>query len=116
MAFNEMTPEQRAEALAKAQQAVRDKAAFNKANEHKYKLEYLDSPRWADLGSKYKVRMPSYNEPCTSKGIRKYLKRVGISNETWKDHYTSVDYFIDNNPTWVLYAAVGLMLEIREGM
>lgn len=34
MVFNELTPEQRAEALAKAQQARAEQTAFNKANEH----------------------------------------------------------------------------------
>lgn len=116
MSFNELTPEQRAEALAKAQQARADKAAFNKANEHKYKLDYADANHWATLASKHKVRMPAYNEPCTRKGMRKMLGKVGVSNEVWKDHYTSIDYFIEHNPKWTLMAATGLMLEIKEGM
>lgn len=112
----DMTSEQRADALAKAQQAVRDKAAFNKANEHKYKLEYMDSNHWAELASKYKVRMPTYNIPADAKGIRKMMRKVNISNELFKEHYTSVEYFLQNNPKWTLLAVTGLLLEIKEGM
>jgi len=114
--FGQMTQEEREASLEKARLARIATAEYNKANEYKYKLEYMDSNHWAELGSKYKVRMPAYNEPCTPKGFRKYMKRTGVSNETWKEHYTSMDYFMENNPEWVLYGAVGLMLEIREGM
>lgn len=114
MTFGQQTPEQRAENIAKAHAARIAKAAHNKANEHLLKLEYMDSNHWAALASKYGVRMPSYNEPCTPSGIRKYMKRVGINNDTWKEHYTSVDYFIENNPKWTLYAAAGLMLEMKD--
>lgn len=93
-----------------------DRAAFNKANEHLYKLEYLDSNHWQELASKHKVRMPTYNQPADAKGIRKMLRKTGISNETFKEHYTSVEYFLENNCKWTLAAVTGLLLEIREGM
>jgi hypothetical protein len=60
--------------------------------------------------------MPSYNQPADAKGIRKYMRRVGIDNETFKEHYTSVDYFLVNNKRWVLYAVAGLLLELKEEM
>lgn len=116
MSFGEFTPEQRAENIAKARQATLDKAAFNKANEHKYKLDYMDSNHWQELASKYKVRMPTYNIPADAKGIRKMLRKVGIDNETFKEHYTSVEYFLQNNPKWTLLAVTGLLLEIKGGM
>lgn len=116
MTLVSMTQEERQIALQKAHESRAAKAAHNKANEHLYKLDYLDSNHWQELASKYKVRMPVHNEPASAKGIRKYLKRVGISNDVWKDHYTSVDYFLENNLKWTLYGAVGLMLEIREGV
>lgn len=112
--MRERTPEEIKAALELAHKASADKKAFNLANEHKYKLDYMDSNHWSELASKYKVRMPAYNEPCTPKGLRKYMKRTGVSNDVWKEHYTSIDYFIDNNPKFVLYAAVGLMLEIKD--
>lgn len=116
MTFGQMTPEQRAENIAKAQQAALDKTAFNKANEHLYKLSYMDSNYWQELGSKYKVRMPTHNEPATAKGIRRFLKKVGISNDTFKEHYTSVEYFLENNAKWTLFGVTGLLLEMKEGM
>lgn len=116
MAFGEMTEEQRAEALEKARLARIATAEYNKANEHKYKLEYMDSNHWAELGSKYKVRMPVYNEPASAKGIRKMMRKVGIDNDTFKEHYTSVEYFLQNNPRWTLAAVTGLLLELKEGM
>jgi hypothetical protein len=44
------------------------------------------------------------------------MRKINISNELFKEHYTSVDYFLENNKRWVLYAVAGLLLEIREGM
>jgi hypothetical protein len=110
------TPEELAAMREAGRIARAEKAAFNKANEHLYKLDYMDSNHWQELASKHKIRMPVYNEPATAKGIRKYMRKVGIDNDTWKDHYTSVEYFVNNNPKWTLYGAVGLMLELREGM
>lgn len=114
--FGQMTPEQRAENLEKARLARLEQAAHNKANEHLLKLDYMDSSYWAELASKYKVRMPTYNEPISAKGIRKMLKRCGVDNDTFKEHYTSVDYFIENNSKWTLAAVTGIILEIREGI
>lgn len=116
MTIATMTQEERQIALQKAHESRAAKAAHNKDNEHLYKLDYLDAPRWAELASKYKIRMPAYNEPCTPKGMRKMLRRVGIPNECWKDHYTSVVFFIENNRDWTLSAATGLMLELRENI
>jgi hypothetical protein len=116
MTFGQQTPEQRTENMEKARIARAEQAAQNKANEHLLKLEYMDSNHWQELASKYKVRMPPYNEPCTAKGMRKYMKRVGITNDQWKEHYTSMEYFMANNPRFTLLACAGLMLEMREGL
>jgi hypothetical protein len=116
MTIATLTPEERQISLQKAHEARIAKAAHNKANEHLYKLEYMDAPRWAELASKHKIRMPAYNQPADAKGIRKYMRKINISNELFKEHYTSVDYFLENNKRWVLYAVAGLLLEIREGM
>jgi hypothetical protein len=116
MTLASMTQEERQIALQKAHDSRVAKAAFNKANEHLYKLEYLDSNHWAELASKYKVRFPSYNEPATAKGIRKMMRKTGISNDVFKEHYTSVEYFLENNPKWTLLGVTGLLLELMEEM
>lgn len=115
MAFGDMTAEQRAENIERARLARIATAEYNKANEHLYKLEYLDSNHWQELASKYKVRMPAYNEPASVKGIRKMMRKTGIDNDTFKEHYTSVEYFVKNNPKWTLAGVTGLLLEIKEG-
>lgn len=113
MVFGVFTEEERAESLAKALKSRLEKAAFNKANEHKYKLEYLDSNHWAELATKWKIRMPVYNEAASEKGIRKYMRKVGVSNEVWCESYCSVKEWLGYNPTWTLYGAVGLVLELK---
>jgi hypothetical protein len=115
MAFYDMPAEQRAEYLAAAHKKRADTAAFNKENEHLYKLDYLDMPHWSELASKYKVRMPTYNEPASAKGIRKAMKKCCIDNETFKAHYTGIDYFLENNAKWTMAAVTGLILELKEG-
>lgn len=114
--LKQLSAEEMAVMRAKGAAAKAEKAAFNKAHEHLYKLDYLDQNYWQELASKYKVRMPSYNTPADAKGIRKMLKKCGVSNDVWKEHYTSTEYFLENNPKWTLLATTGLMLEIREGM
>ena len=110
------TPEEMAEMRAKGVAAKAEKAAYNLANEHKYKLNYLDQNYWQELASKHKVRMPTYNIPADVKGIRKMLKKCGVSNDVWKEHYTSSEYFLENNPKWTLLAVTGLISEIKEGL
>lgn len=111
-----MTQQEREAALEAARIAQQEKAAFNKANEHKYKLTYMDQGYWDELRTKYKIRFPTYNEPACAKGIRKYMRKLGIDNDTFKDHYTSVEYFMTNNPTWTLMGVCGLLLELKEGL
>lgn len=114
--LKQLSAEEMAEMRAKGAAAKAEKAAFNKANEHKYKLDYLDQNYWQELGTKHKVRFPTYNIPADPKGIRRMMKKCGIDNETFKEHYTGIDYFLKNNPKWTLLAVTGLLLEIKEGM
>lgn len=113
--FGQMTQQEREAALEAARLAQQEKAAFNKENEYKYKLTYLDAAHWEDLRTKYKIRFPTYNVPADAKGIRKYLKKLKIDNDTFKEHYTSVEYFLKNNPKWTMFGVCGLLLEMKEG-
>lgn len=94
------TQEQLAANLEKARQAREAKRIEREANKHLLKLNYLDSNNWATLATKYKIRMPSNEEAVDLTCLRKYLKRTGISYETWNEHYTSINYFVKNNPKW----------------
>lgn len=112
-AYRDSLSQEDKENLLKQAQAARiAKAAERDANAHLLKTNYLDAANWVALASKYKVRMPHQNEKASVKGIRKYLKKAGVVVEEWNDAYTSAGYFVEKNPTWTLYAAVGLMLEI----
>lgn len=109
-----MSEEDRAISLQLARQAKVAKAAFREANKHLYKTSYLDEAHWAALATKYKVRMPSMDDPATAKVINKYLKRCKVSNDEWCERYTSSKYFVTNNTKWTAYAVAGLILEIRD--
>lgn len=109
-----MSPEQRQAALEKARQSKAAKAAHREANKHLLKLDYLDAGHWASLASKFGIRMPSSEEAVDTSCIRKYLKRAGIDVAVFNDHYTSMGFFVKNNPLWTKYAAAGLILELKE--
>ena len=111
-----MTPEQRAAALAQAKIARQQKQAEREANKAWLKTHYLDMSLWQSLASKYKVRMPMEGEATTVSTIRKYLKKASISVEQWNDHYTSMKYFVQNNPNWSAQATLGLILELKEDL
>lgn len=108
------TPEEKLEQVKLAQEAMKAKAEQRKANEHLLKLDYADMNYWLDLASKHKIRMPYYNEPCSVRIIRKYLKKCNVPTPIWNDHYTSMDYFVKNNANWTAVATTGLILELKE--
>lgn len=107
------TPEQRTEALAKAAIGRAAAKAEREANMLRLKTEYLDSNHWADLATRYKVRMPMQGVAASPAVIRKYLKLCGLEQEDWDAAYTSRKYFIEQNPLWSAYATAGLILEMK---
>jgi hypothetical protein len=107
------TLEQMQEMREMAKETIANRVAFNLANEHLYKMHYLDAGYWQTLALKYKIRMPIHNEPATEKGIRKYLKRTKVSNTTWTEHYGTVAEWVARNSRWTLYGAVGTMMELK---
>lgn len=112
--FGEFTPEERKENILKAKTAQVAKYTAYKENEHLLKLDWIDAPLWDELSTKYKVRLPHYNEPCTLPRMRVYLKRSKIGEPIFKEHYTSLHYFLENNPKVPLVAFIGMVLELRE--
>ena len=107
-----MTQEQRLEALVKAKAARAANLKFAEDNKHKYKLDYLDEMYWANLATANGIRMPSKISPANPKVINKYIRKTGVGIDKFKEHYTSVKYFLENNPTWTEYAVAGLILEL----
>lgn len=113
-----MTAEQRNEALAKSRIAREAAKAERKANEHLYKLSYMDEPYWQLLAQKYSVRMPVHNQPCTLTWMRKYLNRVGVVQSEWREAcgLSSLQHFIDLNPRITLAGFVGNVLEYKHSL
>jgi hypothetical protein len=109
-----LTQGQKDALLEQARAARIAKKQEREANKHNLKLSYLDSNYWATLASKFKIRMPSNEEAVTTSTIRKYLNKLSIPVDVWNEHYTSIKYFVENNPKWTKYAAAGLCLEIKE--
>ena len=109
-----LTQEERLARLEQAKIRRVEQSEQRKANEHLLKLDYADMNYWLDLASKHKIRMPFYNEPCSVKLIRKYLKKCNVPTPVWNDHYTSMEYFVKNNSDWTAVATTGLILELKE--
>jgi len=109
------TKEERDVALQQAHAAWVERSREYKANEHLYKLDYMDSAYWQDLATRYKLRMPSYNIPCTTKGMRKYLRKLDIDCRQWLEDcgLNKLQQFIDLNPKYTLYAFAGNALEYK---
>lgn len=100
--------------LANARLAAQHKRELREANKHLVKTDYLDAGHWSTLVSRYGVRMPHQDDVTSVKIVRKYLKRCNVSVETFNEHYTSMNYFVENNPRWSAYATAGLVLELKE--
>jgi hypothetical protein len=111
--FAELTTEQRAAALEKAKLVREENKLQRERNKETLKMSYLDSNNWATLASLYKIRMPLDGLPASVPVIRKYLKKAELSVDTWNEHYTSMKYFVQNNPKWTAQAVVGLILELK---
>lgn len=109
-----LTQDQKDAQLSLAKAGREAKRIERAANVHLLKTDYLDATHWAALGSKYNIRMPRQDEKASIKTIRKYLKRAGLTSDSWNEHYTSAEYFVENNPMFTAYAVAGLVLEMRD--
>lgn len=111
-----LTQEQKDNLLVEARMAAKHKRELREANKHLVRTEYLDAGHWSNLASKYGVRMPHQDDATSVKVLRKYLKRCNVSVETFNEHYTSMTYFVKNNPRWSAYATAGIILELKESV
>ena len=113
-AYRDSLSQEQKDALLKQAQAARiANIAERDANAHLLKTDYLDEPLWHSLASKYKIRLPHMNEKASAKSIRKYLKKADVSTDKWNESYTSVAYFLENNPKWTALACAGIIMEMR---
>ena len=96
------------------EQAAASRLAKKQYAEEHLKIDYMDSPLWRELASKYKTRLPSYIYPNTSS---KYLKRVmnhlGVNAKEYLEvcGVTTFKQLAELNPEYTAMAEVGLLLE-----
>jgi len=72
-----------------------------------------DAANWTELASKRGLRLPSSKTRCTRGGMEKWLRRLGLSTDWYREYtgFRSLSEWIAANPDWPLKAFVGLMLE-----
>lgn len=109
--FQQMSPEERTEFNRASQAARKVKREANKALN--LRRDFLDAGVWGDLARERKVRLPGWDTPITTDGVRKYIRRIGWSYTAFRQWQGSKDmeYFAQKNSDWPLRALVGLMLE-----
>lgn len=108
--LSNLTEEQRAENIAKAQAARIEKRAAGAS----LKNDFKDENHWRELASKYGIRLPASYLPCSeTKHVKRALKALGAEQSEYLEYNDekSLRVFAENNPDWPAYAAVGVMLE-----
>ena len=75
--------------------------------------DFADSNLWLELAKERKLRLPLWRFPCTTGGMRKYLKKLNVSVDEYLEYSGEkiLKVFPRNNPEWPLRAWVGLVLE-----
>lgn len=105
-----LTEEQRKANLERARIARQEKAEAGKLLFH----DFCDLPHWQKLAKKYGVRLPnSYIPNSDVKHLKKVIKKLGVDYKDYLEAcgYSNFSQFHKDNPTWPLYAEVGLFLE-----
>jgi len=101
--------EQRALAAAKAAAKI----ASMKKDAVIFRQDFLDESYWRKMASKRGIRLPAWHLPPKPRFMKRYLKRVGLTipeYKRWSGEKT-LEQFSQRNPTWPLWAWVGLLLE-----
>lgn len=73
----------------------------------------MDSEEWDHLAKLHGIRLPQWHTPPTPGGIRRYLKRLGISVPDYLHiaNESNLRECARLNPHWPLRAFVGMLLE-----
>lgn len=77
------------------------------------KRDFASAPHWLELARARNVRLPLWTTPCTTSGMRRWLRRAGLSVGWYRrwSGYRSLQEWIDANPRWPLRAFAGICLE-----
>jgi hypothetical protein len=78
------------------------------------KLDFADAGNWRELAATADVRLPAWYLPATAGRIQRYAEGIGLSIEQIADATGCKSYrsLAGMNPTWPLFAVVGLLLEL----
>lgn len=100
----------------KLAQIARQKSREKGLREYTQNFAKGTSQYWEELALKYNVRLPMNWIPPSTNNIRKWLKKLGISQQEFYDwfKYQSLKEFAKLNPSWNMKSLVGLLLEYLE--
>ena len=75
--------------------------------------DFADAPRWEELASARRVRLPAWSLTCTPARMEKWLRKLGISTSAYYawSGTTALRQFAALNPSWPLAAWLGLLME-----
>lgn len=98
---------QQAYAAAVARQAAQELARKT------LRLDFADAPHWRALAAAAGIRLPAWYVRTTAGGIRRFCARLGLDLAAIEDATGCGSYreLASMNPTWPLFAVVGLLLE-----
>lgn len=79
------------------------------------KQDWLDRALWGRLYREAGVRQPPHRLPCTPRLMRRYLKRVAVSVEQYREitGFSTLKAFQEANPSVPLWAFIGMVLEAK---
>lgn len=79
-----------------------------------FKQHFVDKPHWMALAGARGFRLPTWYRPATGPRIKHYSERLGLSMAELNEATgcRSFRSLAELNPTWPLYAVVGLLLEL----
>ncbi|WP_065350127.1 hypothetical protein [Pseudomonas cerasi] len=99
---------QQANAAAAAREAAQQYARQN------LRLDFADTEHWRTLAAATGIRLPAWYVRCTAGGLRKYSARLGLDLTAIEDATGCSSYkqLAALNPTWPLFAVVGLLFEL----
>ncbi len=77
---------------------------------------FADAYNWTELAKKYKVRLPFWHRPCTTGGMRQFLRKINYPVEEYiaRTNSKNLKEFPRLNPDWPLRAWCGIELEWLE--
>jgi hypothetical protein len=102
-----ITPEMRAKAAEARKSQIRTPVS------EILRQHYADEGHWLDLARARNLFMPPFATPCTLRGMRRWMRKLGLNIEWFRmwTGFGQLEEWITSNPTYSLRAWAGLLLE-----